>query len=211
MARSIPAIVRLQGAIWPLHGAATVFGKPQAREVGFEAARQLTVVSQKKPSFMTAERLRALDVVGFDWGRTKADLVSLWNERFQELREFKAQFGHCNVPKLHSGNPQLAQWVSNQRRIYRKSTEENPSPLLYPDGTPSRVPAECIRALNGISFDWGQEELVGTNSLNNCANSRCTSATASCHTVMQPIPSSGSGFRISATTPRRITKESQVS
>ena len=51
MARSIPAIVRLQGAIWPLHGAATVFGKPQAREVGFEAARQLTVVLHKKAKF----------------------------------------------------------------------------------------------------------------------------------------------------------------
>ena len=48
MARPIPAIARLQGAIWPLHGADTVFCQLHAREMGFEAARQLTVVSQKK-------------------------------------------------------------------------------------------------------------------------------------------------------------------
>jgi hypothetical protein len=100
-----------------------------------------------KPSTMTAERLRALDVVGFDWGTTKADLVSLWNERFQELREFKAQFGHCNVPRIYSGNPQLAQWVSNQRRK-TKSSEETQCPMR----------TERNRALVGIGFDWGERK-----------------------------------------------------
>ena len=38
-----------------------------------------------------------------------------------------------------------AEWVRTQRTASR----------LHPDGTPSRMPAERIRALNEIGFDWG--------------------------------------------------------
>ena len=96
-------------------------------------------------TFMTAEHIRALVRIGFDWGTTKTDLASIWNERFQELREFKEHFGTCLVPQLYAANPQLGQWVANQRRNYRKITEENQSPIT----------AERIRALVGIGFSWG--------------------------------------------------------
>jgi hypothetical protein len=44
---------------------------------------------------MTAEPIRALESVGFDWGTSKNVLASIWSERFQQLREFNVQFGHC--------------------------------------------------------------------------------------------------------------------
>jgi len=34
-----------------------------------------------------------------------------WTERFQQLKEFKARFGHCKVPKGWSEDPKLARWV----------------------------------------------------------------------------------------------------
>eukprot|EP00522_Entomoneis_paludosa_P004392 CAMPEP_0172472424 /NCGR_PEP_ID=MMETSP1065-20121228/68318_1 /TAXON_ID=265537 /ORGANISM="Amphiprora paludosa, Strain CCMP125" /LENGTH=1017 /DNA_ID=CAMNT_0013230559 /DNA_START=356 /DNA_END=3407 /DNA_ORIENTATION=- len=42
-----------------------------------------------------------------------------WNERFQELREFKAKMGHCNVPHSYKINASLARWVKRQRHQYR--------------------------------------------------------------------------------------------
>ena len=96
------------------------------------------------PSSMTAERIRALDAVAFHWGTSKTD----WSVRFQQLCEFKAQFGHCLVPQQHATNPKLGQWVNNQRNNYR----------LHQEGKPSPITAECIRELESIGFDWGSSQ-----------------------------------------------------
>jgi hypothetical protein len=50
-----------------------------------------------KPNRMTAERIRELESIGFEWETSAAPS---WNERFEQLREFKVQFGHCRVPTL---------------------------------------------------------------------------------------------------------------
>jgi hypothetical protein len=97
------------------------------------------------PSSMTAERIRALDAVGFDWGTSQ---TNSWSVRFQQLCEFKAQFGHCLVSRQCAANPKLGKWVSTQRRCYR----------LYQGGKPSPMPAERIRALESIGFDWGTSQ-----------------------------------------------------
>ena len=60
------------------------------------------------PSCMTAERIRALDAVGFDWGPSQTDS---WGLRCQQLCEFKAHFDHCLVPRKYFTNPTLGQWV----------------------------------------------------------------------------------------------------
>src|SRR6476660_5150584 len=46
-------------------------------------------------------------------------LPTLWERRLQELLNFHRQHGHYNVPRAWAGNPQLANWVSNQRRLIR--------------------------------------------------------------------------------------------
>ena len=94
---------------------------------------------------MTAERIRALDGIGFDWGTSKTEWTSTWSERFEQLLEFKLQLGHCLVPPGYAANPMLAKWVSTQRSRYRKNTEEKPNSMT----------AERIQALDGIGFDWG--------------------------------------------------------
>jgi hypothetical protein len=37
-----------------------------------------------------------------------------WDQQFQELRKYKAEFGHCNVPNGWKRNKQLAQWYVKQ-------------------------------------------------------------------------------------------------
>lgn len=42
---------------------------------------------------LTARKLQKLEEVGFDWGKRKGD--HSWEERFQELVQYKKQFGTC--------------------------------------------------------------------------------------------------------------------
>jgi hypothetical protein len=93
-----------------------------------------------KPSAMTAEQIRELESIGFDWGTNNAS----WSVRFQQLCEFKAQFGHYLVPRQYAATPALGRWVSTQRSHYR----------LYQEGKPSSMTAEQIRELKSIGFDW---------------------------------------------------------
>jgi hypothetical protein len=93
-----------------------------------------------KPSPMTAERMLELESVGFEW-RPNYDT---WNERFEQLREFKVHFGNCLVPSKYSANPKLGRWVSKQRSMYR----------LCQEGKPSHITAERIRELESIGFKW---------------------------------------------------------
>ena len=84
---------------------------------------------------MTAEHIRALNGIGFDWGTSKSGIDSIWTVRFQQIREYKAQFGHCRAAK-----PKLSTWVKTQRRNYK----------LYQEGKPSLMTAERIRELESI-------------------------------------------------------------
>jgi hypothetical protein len=96
-----------------------------------------------KPNPMTAERIRQLESVGFEWDTT----VGLWNERFEQMREFKVQFGHCLVPIKYSANLKLGKWVSNQRSNYK----------LYQEGKPNPMTAERIRQLESVGFEWSSK------------------------------------------------------
>lgn len=62
-----------------------------------------------------------------------------WTVRFQELRQFQREHGHCRVPKRYSANPSLANWVSKQRQLYKRS---------------SSLTQERIDSLNDIGFCW---------------------------------------------------------
>lgn len=94
----------------------------------------------KKRSTMSDERIQALEEVGFVWDSHRA----IWDERFQELLDFKAVNGHCNVPSRYTANRQLAIWVKRQRRQYKFYTEKRPSSMTM----------ERIHRLEMIDFEW---------------------------------------------------------
>lgn len=69
-------------------------------------------------SRLTAELVVKLLDIGFVFERREKFLT--FEERMEQLREFKAQHGHCKVKTNH---PELGQWTSKMRREYREYTE----------------------------------------------------------------------------------------
>ena len=43
-----------------------------------------------------------------------------WEQKFQELEEYKKEHGNCNIPQRYPPNPSLRQWVANQRQFFKK-------------------------------------------------------------------------------------------
>jgi len=97
-----------------------------------------------KRSTITDERVRALDEAGFVWDSHKA----VWAERLEELKEFKKQYKHCNVPSRYKPNHQLAIWVKRQRRQWKNKI----------DRLPNCMTDERQRALEAIGFVWDMKK-----------------------------------------------------
>ncbi|MBF0379425.1 MAG: Helicase associated domain protein [Magnetococcales bacterium] len=57
-------------------------------------------------------RYQELTDIGFIWDPKK----TAWERMYKELVIYKSQHNHCKVPKGWSDNPELADWVSRQRR-----------------------------------------------------------------------------------------------
>ena len=97
-----------------------------------------------KASPMTKQRIRDLEIIRFDWGTSRTDSETIWSMRFQQLLEFKSQYGHCVVPIKYTAHPKLGSWVSSQRCQYR----------LYEEGKPTTMTEERIRELEKVGFEW---------------------------------------------------------
>jgi hypothetical protein len=69
-----------------------------------------------KHSNLTEERERMLDDLGFIWDSRAAN----WEERLNELVEFKAQNGHCKVTTKYTAYRPLAVWLKRQRHAVRE-------------------------------------------------------------------------------------------
>jgi hypothetical protein len=69
--------------------------------------------------------MRRLENAGFEWNLCKK--IPSFYERFNDLKAFKAEFGHCNVPGTNSKNKNkyysLGKWCSDIRRSYRAIQE----------------------------------------------------------------------------------------
>ena len=96
-----------------------------------------------KANSLEQSRIDRLDSIGFNWtppcptrrkalaGSQKQD----WETRFNELINYKAKHGDCNVL---SRQGQLGRWVHEQRKNYKKN----------------KLSQNRIDRLNGIGFDW---------------------------------------------------------
>ena len=67
-----------------------------------------------------------------------------WQERFEELVEFRKEHGNCLVPHNWSGNRSLAQWVKRQRYQYK----------LKQEGRHSTLTDERLHVLEDMGFVW---------------------------------------------------------
>ena len=94
-------------------------------------------------SSLNDSRLERLQMIGFRWAKRKGQ--ASWNEKFNELVQYKARNGNCHVPTKYKANTALGRWVSTQRAEYKKYSEGN---------TKTTMTAEKIRRLEGIGFAW---------------------------------------------------------
>ena len=62
---------------------------------------------------MTDQKIEHLEGMGFQWSVRNND--DFWNQRYEELKKFKEEHGHCRVPRKSSGK--LGSWVQNMRSI----------------------------------------------------------------------------------------------
>mmetsp|Transcript_2810 Transcript_2810/g.5946 ORF Transcript_2810/g.5946 Transcript_2810/m.5946 type:complete len:1245 (-) Transcript_2810:653-4387(-) len=67
-----------------------------------------------------------------------------WKQRYDELVQFKNQFGHTNVPEPYQPNLALGIWVKEQRQQYK----------LLLRGKPSRITNVRVQLLEAIDFEW---------------------------------------------------------
>ncbi|CAJ1937634.1 unnamed protein product [Cylindrotheca closterium] len=100
---------------------------------------QYKKLNEKDPSStMTTRRIEELESVGFVWHSHAA----AWMEKLNDLKAFKAQTGHCNVPSHYPENVQLSTWVKCQRRQYK----------LYISGASSNMTVQRFEALEDLGF-----------------------------------------------------------
>jgi len=74
----------------------------------------------------------------------RKDQVTLWDRRFKELQAFKAEHGHCNVPRTYLPNTQLGTWINTQRKQYR---------ILQLGESSQMTPARTAK-LEELGFVW---------------------------------------------------------
>jgi len=103
------------------------------------------LLQQKKHFWMTPDRIEALEAIGFEW---VIDNEDQWNSFLKELKQFKAEHGHCRCPQNYPQNPRLGKWVMTQRRMF----------ALRKNGEHSSISQERIGTLNDIGFDWSKPE-----------------------------------------------------
>ena len=78
-----------------------------------------------------------------DERRAKERKYSRFDARFDELAEFKNNFGHCDVPKQYSENPTLGSWCHTLRKVYK----DQQKPSMY-------LSTVHIERLESLGFNW---------------------------------------------------------
>jgi hypothetical protein len=101
---------------------------------------QYKLLQQGKKSQSKEERIQKLNEIGFVWSFSHD-----WDEKFDELKAFQNEQGHCRVPLTKDTDTyQLALWVKLQRKEYK----------LLKQGKKSHITQERIQKLNGVGLPF---------------------------------------------------------
>ena len=85
----------------------------------------------------------------------RSKVYKTFGERIKDLMAFKAEFGHCNVPKTKSRNSKhrsLGIWCSHMRLSY-KTIKEGRSPLC-------KLSKANMQRLENAGFEWNRSKKV---------------------------------------------------
>ena len=93
---------------------------------------------RKNKKSLPVDRIERLNALGFEWH----PYPSIWERRYQELKEFHKEYGHCRVPWRWKPNPELSRWI----RMLRWKR--------------AKIPAERKKRLDEIGFEWEMREVA---------------------------------------------------
>ena len=95
---------------------------------------------QNKHSYITPDRVRRLESIGFIFDPYN----TMWMKHYNELQQHQETFGHCLVSKKSKACPKLIDWVFRQRQSFKNLKE----------GKQTSLKKERLKALNNIGFVW---------------------------------------------------------
>ena len=95
--------------LWPNNDTRVLGGYTKLHRWLHEQRRSFAKGKLREP------RRRRLEGLGVD---LKSESRRSWEDRVEELKEFRPEHGHCNVPRLEH-NPSLGGWVKHQRMQFR--------------------------------------------------------------------------------------------
>jgi hypothetical protein len=102
--------------------------------------RQYKLLKDGAKSTMTPERIQLLEDLGFVWDSHEAT----FQERLEELSEYRQTHGTAVIDGSDAQNKQLYTWVKGMRRQYK----------LYWQGKNSSMTPERIEQLEKAGFEW---------------------------------------------------------
>jgi hypothetical protein len=93
----------------------------------------------RRKGSLNTEWQQRLEGLGLLWDlRARPNVMPNWDKSFGKLVSFKAQHGHCNVPRSWAGDDGLGRWVHGQREKHRAGRQSQ----------------EHHQRLEGIGFEW---------------------------------------------------------
>jgi hypothetical protein len=98
-----------------------------------------------KGKLLTDEKILELESIGFEW-EVRTTPNKSFEERMDDLRAFKAEKGHCNVPRVYKEDVSLGRWCHVMRCSYWQ-IKEGKKPMY-------KLQEDEIRALEEAGFKW---------------------------------------------------------
>ena len=87
-----------------------------------------------KAGVLNQERIDKLEKIGFIWNPKEAQ----WEQKLEELQNYKDKHSHCNVSAGDLENKQLNKWMQHQRTNYRNN----------------KLSQDRVNKLEGMGFEW---------------------------------------------------------
>lgn len=120
--------------------------RPQGQAIAAAAGHQ-SIMAASPASRGRPKKADGVVGVGSPTGTLRKTQTQKWNERYEQLKQYRADTGSTRVRAGKSKDDsysKLGKWCDHQRQLYR----------LRRDGKPSSMSDERIQALEDIDFQW---------------------------------------------------------
>jgi hypothetical protein len=112
---------------------------------------------EKNPNRLTPQREAILSSLDFEWTILNHDNENRWDKRFQQLVDYKAQHGHCNVPQ----SCPLGKWVKMQREQKAEADLEQTGQRVMRGKPRPMIPPAREAKLTELGLQWRLAKVVG--------------------------------------------------